>query len=70
MTTVFRVGGMSCQHCVDAVTKAVTAAIPGATIKVDLAAGTATIDQDIEAGDDAALRDAIESAGFEYLGRA
>ncbi|MBK1662697.1 heavy-metal-associated domain-containing protein [Paracraurococcus ruber] len=34
-----KVGGMSCQHCVRAVTQAIQAADPGAAVQVDLAAG-------------------------------
>lgn len=70
MTTVFRVGGMSCQHCIDAVTKAVSAAIPGTEVTVDLSAGTVTLDKDIETSRETAVRDAVETVGFEFLGPA
>ncbi len=63
MPTV-KVNGMTCQHCVMAVTKALSA-IDGVTnVKVDLEAGTATYD---ESGpiDAAVVRSAIEEAGYE-----
>ena len=70
MTHVFKVGGMSCQHCVDAVTKAVSGAVPDTEIKVDLSGGTVTVGKDVEAEGETAVRDAIETAGFEFLGPA
>ncbi len=35
-----KVAGMTCQHCVRAVTQAIQAADPRAAVQVDLAAGT------------------------------
>ncbi len=40
MTVALRVEGMTCQHCVRAVTQAIQAKDPAATVAVDLAAGT------------------------------
>lgn len=51
---VFNVGGMSCGHCVKAITQAVQARDPAASVRVDLAArevgveSTLTTDQVIE----------------------
>ncbi len=56
------VKGMDCQHCVETVTRAASA-VPGAgAVAVDLAQGTVSV-----AGtpDEAALRAAIERAGYD-----
>ncbi|MCC6831736.1 MAG: heavy-metal-associated domain-containing protein [Thermoleophilia bacterium] len=57
------VPGISCDHCRAAITEEV-AAVPGVTdIQVDLEARTVTVrGQDL---DDAAVRAAIEEAGYE-----
>ncbi len=61
MTTVYSVNGMTCQHCVNAITAEVSA-VPGVeTVEVDLAAKTVTV----SGGDDAAVRAAIDEAGYE-----
>ena len=67
MPRIYRVSGMTCQGCVNAVTNAITAAAPGAGVEVDLNGGTVTVDR-LE--DEAVLRQAIEDAGFEYGGPA
>jgi copper ion binding protein len=62
-TSTYRVTGMSCQHCVNAITSEVTG-VPGVTaVAVDLEAGTVSITG--EALDDAAIRAAIDEAGYE-----
>lgn len=56
-----KVEGMSCGHCVGAVTRAVQAVDPQAEVKVDLAAGTV----DARTGaDPAAISGAITAAGY------
>ena len=40
----FKVEGMTCGHCVRAVTEAVRGVDPGATVEVDLAAGRVSVD--------------------------
>ncbi len=40
---LLKVKGMSCQHCVNAVTKAVQALDPAATVAVDLPQGAVTV---------------------------
>ena len=59
-----KVDGMTCQHCVAAVTKALESIDGIANVKVDLAAGTAAYDEsapvDIEV-----IRKAIEDAGYK-----
>ena len=44
--TVITIGGMSCEHCVKAVTNAVSALDGAADVNVDLEGGTATIEYD------------------------
>ena len=61
-TTEIKVGGMSCQHCVNAVDKAVRA-VPGVTgASVDLAAGSVAVTGDF---DRAAVVAAIKAEGYE-----
>lgn len=54
---------MTCNHCVRAVTAAVHARDPGATIEVDLARGTVRIDGGTTDASTAA--EAIREAGYE-----
>ncbi len=68
MQKTYRVGGMSCEGCVRSVTKAVQAALPGADITVDLGKGLVTVDA--PAPNDAAIRQAVEDAGFDFGGAA
>jgi copper ion binding protein len=59
------VKGMSCEHCVKNVEKAL-AGVPGVgDVKVDLKGGTADIEEN-EALDMAKVKEAIEKAGFEF----
>ncbi len=64
-TTVLNVEGMSCNHCVAAVKKAVSA-LPGVTkVDVNLAGKTATVEHDDDRAPVAALRAAIEEQGYD-----
>jgi copper chaperone len=56
-----KVDGMSCAHCVAAITGAVREVAPGARATVDLAAGRVEV---TGAGDPAAIRRAIEAEGY------
>ena len=59
---IYRVNGMSCEHCVAAITGEVSG-VPGVRdVAVDLAAETVTVTGDQL--DDAAIRDAIDEAGY------
>ncbi len=59
-----RIRGMTCQHCVMAVTKAL-AAVEGVTdVRVDLEAGTATYEESAPV-DPAIVREVIEKAGYD-----
>ena len=58
-----KIQGMSCQHCVMAVTKAL-GAIPGIkNLKVDLAKGEASFENSQNVGR-ASIRKAVEDAGY------
>jgi copper chaperone len=63
----FEVEGMSCDHCVQAVTKAVRAIAPNAEVAIDLASRKVSVN-----GDDRrdAIATAIEDAGYKVLARA
>jgi copper chaperone CopZ len=61
-TLVFDVGGMTCDNCVQHVTKAVRG-VPGVRdVKVDLASNSAKVEGEF---DDAKVIDAIEEEGYE-----
>ena len=57
----FDVEGMSCNHCVDAVTRAVKALDPGAAVAVDLAGHKVRIES---ASPREALAAALDEAGY------
>ena len=62
MKTVFDVKGMTCGHCVKAVTRAVQELDPQARVAVDLATGTV----EVESGQAVpAIVGAITEAGYE-----
>jgi copper ion binding protein len=62
--TTYSVDGMTCQHCVRAVSTEV-GAIPGVSdVRVDLAAGTVNVASD-EPLETATVRAAVEEAGYE-----
>ena len=62
MSLVLEVRGMSCGHCVAAITSAVSA-LPGVTgVDVDLAGGAVRVDG---MTDSAAVAAAIEDAGYD-----
>mgnify|MGYP000206372456 CR=1 FL=1 len=63
MTTI-RIKGMSCQHCVASVTKALEE-LPGVSgVNVDLGKGEATYQGDIDRD---LAKEAIEKTGFEVV---
>jgi copper chaperone len=67
-TTSYTVTGMTCGHCVNSVTEEVSQ-VPGVTdVDVDLATGGLTVTSD-QPVDDAAVRAAVEEAGYEVSGR-
>lgn len=65
-TATYTVSGMTCGHCVSAVTEEVTK-IPGVTeVQVDLASGAVTIASD-SGVDDSAVQTAVDEAGYELV---
>jgi len=68
ITTTYVVNGMTCGHCVQAVTTELTG-VPGVhDVRVDLAAGTATVTSD-QPLDAATVRTAVDEAGYELADR-
>ncbi|MDR5809347.1 heavy-metal-associated domain-containing protein [Caballeronia sp. LZ019] len=63
--TEFRVQGMSCQHCVAAVTRSIQEIDPKAQVRVDLDNGKVAIDS---TQPEQALKDAIDDAGYTVVG--
>ena len=68
MTTAhYTVVGMTCGHCVSAVTEEVSE-LPGVTgVDVDLTSGALTVTSEATV-DDAAVRAAVEEAGYSLAG--
>ncbi len=67
-TSTYTVTGMTCSHCVSSVTEEVRE-VPGvAGVDVDLATGMLTVTSETLI-DDAAIRAAVEEAGYELSSR-
>jgi copper chaperone len=67
-TATYTVVGMTCGHCVSAVTEEVSQ-VPGVTdVAVDLASGGLTVTSDAPV-EETAVRAAVEEAGYEVAGR-
>ena len=66
-TTTYEVAGMSCQHCVDAVSREVGRLDGVSKVDVDLTAGTVTTESDAPL-DDEAVRAAVDEAGYDLVG--
>lgn len=65
--TVLKVEGMSCEHCVKAVTNAVSA-LPGVSgVSVDLAGKTVTVEHDPAQSPPEKIRLEIEDQGYEVV---
>lgn len=64
LSTTYAVPGMSCQHCIDSVTKELVKVEGVAGVEVDLAAGSVTVTSaaplDLEV-----VRAAVDEAGFD-----
>jgi copper chaperone CopZ len=66
--TEYQVSGMTCSHCEQAITKEVSA-IDGVTaVQADAQAGTVTVTATREIAE-AAIRAAVDEAGYELVGR-
>jgi copper chaperone len=65
--TVLNVEGMSCDHCVKAITSAV-GSLPGVSaVKVDLAAKTVTVEHEPDKAPVKKIKDAIEEQGYDVV---
>jgi copper chaperone len=62
MTKTLQIKGMTCEHCVRAVTKALQGVAGVANVSVDLSAGRAQVDGPADPG---SLVQAIEKQGYE-----
>lgn len=69
-TQTYRVTGMTCEHCVGAVTEELTALEGVSAVSVDLVAGgtsTVTVESSSEL-DPAAVAEAVDEAGYALAG--
>jgi copper chaperone CopZ len=66
-TESFSVAGMTCEHCVRAVTEEVSAVAGVTDVDVDLASGGLTVTSGAPV-DEGAVRAAVEEAGYELAG--
>ena len=66
-TATFTVAGMTCGHCVNAVTEEVSQLAGVTAVDVDLASGGLTVTSEASV-DGAAVRAAVEEAGYEVAG--
>jgi copper chaperone len=64
MSIEFNVEGMSCQHCVSAVTNAIRERDAAAKVQVDLGAGKVTVESSASVE---SLKDAIDDAGYTVV---
>ncbi|MBA4698546.1 MAG: copper chaperone CopZ [Ruminococcus sp.] len=65
--SIIKVDGMSCEHCVKAVTNAVNA-LPGIeSVEVDLKAGTVTVEHDPAQSPADKIKFEIEEQGYDIV---
>jgi copper chaperone len=64
VTSNYTVTGMTCEHCVNAVTGELTSLDGVDDVKVDLGTGVVTVTSDKPLDDDA-VRAAVDEAGYE-----
>lgn len=67
MTIEFKVEGMSCQHCVAAVTNAIRAQLPSAQVQIDLVSGRVTVES-AQRVDVNLLKTVVDEAGYTLTG--
>jgi len=63
----YKVGGMTCGGCARSVSAAIAKAGAGVAAEVELESGTVSVSGALSAE---AVRQAVEQAGFDYLGPA
>jgi copper chaperone len=64
VTSTYTVTGMTCEHCVNAVTTELTELDGVRDVRVDLATGAVTVTSDAPLAEDA-VRTAVDEAGYE-----
>lgn len=67
MTTTYAVTGMTCGHCVDAVTEEIGQVAGVTSVDVDLETGRVVVGSE-DTLDASAVRAAVEEAGYELAG--
>jgi len=65
-TATYQVTGMTCQHCVNAVTGELDALPAVQSVEVDLETGAVTVTSDGPL-DESTVREAVEEAGYELV---
>jgi copper chaperone len=65
-TTVYTVRGMTCEHCVNSISKEFGALAGVSGVAVDLATGAVTVTSDAPLDADA-VQAAVDEAGFELM---
>ncbi len=65
-TTTYTVAGMTCAHCISAVTDKVAKIDGVSDVQVDLASGSVTVAGESQL-DDSAVKAAVEGAGYELV---
>ncbi len=65
-TTTYQVKGMTCGHCVSAVSSEISQLDGVQAVVVDLDGGLVTVTSDAPLADDA-VRDAVDEAGYELV---
>jgi len=66
VNTTYQVQGMTCGHCVSAVSAEVGAIAGVRDVQVDLAAGRVTVNSELPL-DPAAVRAAVDEAGYDLV---
>jgi copper chaperone CopZ len=66
VTRTYRVAGMTCGHCVSAVTEELSALPEVHEVRIDLAAGTATVTGQAPLSPES-VRAAVDEAGYELV---
>ncbi len=65
--STYTVTGMTCAHCVASVTEELEAVRGVRSVAVDLPTGAVTVDSDTPPLDPAAVRAAVEEAGYQLV---
>ncbi|MDJ1133361.1 heavy-metal-associated domain-containing protein [Streptomyces iconiensis] len=69
VTTTYKVSGMSCGHCEGAVSEELSRIEGVSGVQAAASSGEVIVTSSVEL-DDAAVRDAVDEAGYELVGRA